>query len=627
MSFTPEMVIVLLVLAAAIVFFITEWLRVDVVALSVVAVLMLTGVITTSQALEGFATSTVMTVAALFIVGGAVLQSGLSARIADRILKVAGTSERRLMFVIMLSVAVLSGFISSTGTVAVLMPAIVSLGARVKISPSRLLMPLAFGSLLGGAATLIGTPPNIIVSDVLAEAGFGRFDFFTFTPLGLVLILVGVVYMVFIGRALLPDHKTTELDIQPVNTPEELFDIYRLPDNLFRLRVRTQSPLVGQSLEGSDIGRDYAVSVLEILRPPPPRQVARIAGQAIVLQSDQLELIHPSRNPTLQVNDVLLVKGDGLDVSRMAAKRNLAIQPATTDDQQALISREVGMVEAVIPPRSNMIGETLVSTNFGRDHRLSVLDIRRPAYDGQLDLKTTRLRFGDTLLVQGEWKDIMTLKRRQRDFMVLGETHYMKDGVAKPGKAGIVLVILLGMLLLMVSGWVSVAAASLIAALAVVFSGTLNMDEAYQAIDWKSIMLIAGMWPLSTALTEVGLVDVIAGGFTESLGAAGPMAVMAGLFAMTAVFTQVLSNTTTAVLVAPIAVAAAASMGVAPQAFLMAIAVAASMAFASPVSSPVNTLVMGAGQYRFGDYFKVGAPLIVIMMIVTMLVLPLLFPF
>ncbi len=613
---TSDMLITLGLLALAIFFFVTERLRVDVVALSVVVALLVTGILDTGEALSGFSTSAVLTVASLFIVGGAVLRTGLAAIIGDNILRLAGTSEQRLIFVIMLAVAAVSGFISSTGTVAVLLPAIISLSNTSGISKSRLLIPLAFGSLLGGAVTLIGTPPNIIVNDLLRDANLPRFEFFSFTPIGGLLIIIGVLFMTFIGRLLLPKGTAEQpRPVQRVNTPEDLWSIYRLPDNLYRLRIRSRSPLIGKTLAESGLGSQFGLSILGVQRPVEARASAPV-----------MRRITPMRDTVLQHNDILLAKAASEDVNRASAQLMLGLQPAGEDDQQSLISNEVGIAEVIIPLRSTLEDKTLVDVRFGRTYRLTVLNIFRPGTDEPLDLKTTPLRVGDTLLVQGAWKDIAALKKLQNDFIVIGETEQWTNGAPSQHKAPVAFAIVVSMIALMISGIVSITAASMLAGLAMVISGCLTMDEAYSAIDWKSIVLIAGMWPLSIALEKVGLVAVVANGFIDALGGAGPLAVMAGLFALTALFTQVLSNTTTTVIVAPIALVTAQALDVQPQPFLMTVAIAASMAFATPVATPVNTLVMGPGEYSFRDFASVGIPMIVLMMLATLALVPILFP-
>ncbi|MCB9422445.1 MAG: SLC13 family permease [Ardenticatenaceae bacterium] len=625
---TLEMWLVLGILITAIVLFVTELLRVDIVALGVVVVLMVSGVLTTAEALSGFSNSAVLTIAALFIVGGAVLQTGLAGMIGRRILAVAGTNERWLTVVLMGAVALLSSFMSDTGTVAVLLPAVIILTRSADIAPSKLLIPLAFGSLLGGAMTLIGTPPNIIVSDLLRENGLRPFQFFSYTPIGFILVVVGILFMLFIGRRILPNRKAV-VEGQRMTTPKELVEMYRLPDNLFRLRVRRGSGLVGQTLAYSKLRQDFAVTVLKIMRSAEPRPAAiSLVGRGEVGngRDAKAEPIIPSIDTIIELDDVLIVQGEGDDVAHAAAHWNLGVQPPKPKDEKALLSREVGVAEVLLPPRSDLVGKTLVDSKFGSRYKLTVLGLNRPQTSHKLDLKSTVLQFGDTLLVQGAWTDILALKQQRRDFIVMGQPESM-IGAPNQGKARIALVVLLGMLVLMIGDFLPLAAASMLAALAMILTGCLTMDEAYQSINWPSIVLVAGMLPMSVALEKVGLVDAAASGIIGVIGGLGPIAVLAGLFLLTSIFTQVLSNTATTVIVAPIALAAAQTLGIQPYAFLMAVAIAASMAFATPVASPVNTLVMGAGDYRFGDYIKVGVPMILLTLVVSVLLLPLLFPF
>jgi len=609
---TLDMWIALGILAVAIVLFVTEWLRVDVVAIGVMVALMLSGLLTTNEALSGFSNSAVLTIAALFVVGGTVMQTGLADLIGRRILSIAGSSERRLIAVIMGAVALMSGFMSDTGTVAVLLPAIVSLAGRAKVNPSRLLIPLSFGSLLGGATTLIGTPPNLIVSDLLREEGLTAFRFFDYTPIGILLLIGGVLFMLSLGRLLLPDRKRVQ-ELQRVETAEELVDLYRLPDNLFHLRVRRGS-----------LGRAFHVSVLEIQRPGQPRSLIKVGGQHLMLQPNGMRRM-PRETTPIAIDDVLVVQGNGTDISHAAAHWNLAMQPVDLEEEQSLIDYEVGIAEILLPPRSSLVGKTLVETRFGSTYNLTVLAINRSSGERDMSLKETLLQAGDTLLVQGTWRSIVALKKKRRDFVVMGEPEAMAGAPARR-KAPLALIVLAGMLVLMITNSVPVAAAAMVAALAMILSGCVTIDEAYDAVDWKSIVLIAGMLPMSIALEKVGLVGLVATGLIDLVGNLGSLAVLGGLFVLTSAFTQVLSNTATTVLVAPIALAAARQLDVQPYAFLMAVAIAASMAFASPVASPVNTLVMSAGNYRFRDYLQVGAPLLLIALIVSVVFLPLLWP-
>lgn len=628
---TVEMGLVLVILIGAIILFVTELIRLDVVALGVVVLLMVTGILTTEEALAGFSNSAVLTIAALFIVGGAVMQTGLASIIGRRILAVAGSDERRLIVVLMGAVALLSSFMSDSGTVAVLLPATIILARSADLPPSRLLMPLAFGALLGGVSTLIGTPPNIIVSDLLRSEGLAPFSFFSFTPMGVLLAVTGILFMLFLGRRLLPDRRV-RFEAGHVESPEELISRYRLPESMFRLRVRRGSPLVGETIGSVGFGESYQTTVLGIQRRAEPRARFRFGGNGKPRASGagvRHQAVEPDADTVLQVDDLLVVQGDGNDVGRLAASWDLGVQRATAEDEEALVDEEIGVAEIILPSRSELIGQSLVELRFGQRYGLTVLDLERPGeYGGSArpDFKDRKLQFGDALLVQGPWKNIVALREKRRDFIVTGQPETMLSAPNRH-KAGVAFAILMAMIVVMILDLLPVAAATMLAALAMVLTRCLTMDEAYDAIDWKSIVLIAGMLPMSTALAKVGLVDVAARALAETLGTTSPQFVLAGLFLVTSLFTQVLSNTATTVIIAPIALAAARDLQVAPHAFLMAVAIAASMAFASPVASPVNTLVMGAGNYRFGDYARVGVPLILLVMALTVLALPLLFPF
>ncbi|MBN2502763.1 MAG: SLC13 family permease [Anaerolineales bacterium] len=622
-----EMWLVLGILLGAIILFVTEWVRLDVVAFSVVLLLMLTNVLSTEEALSGFANSAVMTIASLFVVGGGIMQTGLANRIGRQILRIAGDSELRLMVVLMLAVAFLSSFMSDTGTVAVLLPAVIMLARSAKICPSKLLIPLSFGALLGGATTLIGTTPNIIVAELLKENGLTPFQFFDFTPSGIALVLAGVIFMAFVGRHILPNRKLS-IDAERFETPKELIDIYRLPDNLYRLRVRQNSKLIGKTMRVAQLGKDFSVTVLEILRPQE-RLIDTLFDPDNAAESPptgKTAILIPNAETNFEAGDMLIAQGTVSEISYAAAQFNLGVQPANPKDEDMFINEEIGIAEILLPPRSSMVGKTLKDVRFGSTYHLTVLGINRPAVIGKLNIKETTLDFGDILLVQGAWKDILALREKRRDFVVMGQPEQMA-GAPKREKALIALLVLLGMLILMATNLVSVAAASMLAALAMVLTGCLTMTDAYQSVDWKSLLLVAGMLPMSIALEKVGLVQLGAQALTDQLGNLGPHAILVGLFLITSAFTQVLSNTATSVLLAPIALAAAQTLGVQPYAFMMAIAIAASMAFASPVASPANTLVMGAGDYRFGDYVKVGIPMIFIALVTSMLILPLVWPF
>ena len=608
---------------ATILLFLTEWLEVDLVALGVVIMFMITGILTLDEALAGFSSPIVITIAALFIVGGAVMETGLADSISGRIINFAGNSRFRLLILIMGTVALLSGFISDTGTVAVMAPAIISISRKKQINPSKLLIPLSFGSLLGGAMTLIGTPPNIVVSDLLAVNGFEAFRFFDFTPIGLILLVVGILYLSLTSRWLLPDHKSSK-PLQRVDSPQELMEVYKLPEDLYRLRIRHGSPLTGKTILESDLGNTFNINVLDINRAEPTRPKNRVSDFRLLPDEDREYQLSPAQY-TLEPNDILICQGKLNDISHASATLRLGVQPAQAEDQKSLVNEEVGVAEVLLPPRSRILGKTLVSSRFGSLYQLTVLGINRPGAESSLPLKDTTLQFGDTLFVQGPWKNIHALADQRRDFVVVGQPEDLKG---TPPRSKMILAgsILIAMILSLVTGWLPLATTALLAAFLMIITGCLNMKQAYNSVEWKSVILIAGMLPMATALQKVGLVQTGAEWIATSLGGLGTIPVLGSLFLITSLFTQVISNTATTVLIAPVALSLALNLGYQPQAFLMTVALAASTAYATPVASPVNTLVMGAGNYRFKDFARVGIPLILISMLLTILLLPFLWP-
>ena len=431
---TQDMWIALGILSIAIVLFITEWLRVDVVAIGVMVALMLSQLLTPEEALAGFSNPAVLTIASLFIIGGAIMQTGLAGAIGRRILIIAGTDPGRLTLIIMVAVALLSAFMSDAGTVAVLLPAIISLAASARLSPSKLLIPLAYGSLLGGAMTLIGTPPNIIVSDLLRAEGLEPFQFFDFTPIGLILFGVGVLFMMLVGRRWLPDYRAKQ-EVQRVATPEELLEIYKLPDNLFRLRMRRNSSLIGESVGSAHLRELYGLTIVEVLHPQQPRPIASLGDLDLVLQSDSYIKIPPEADVIFQADDVLIVQTSATEIAHIAAILNMGVQPAHASDDYSLINEEAGIAEVLLPPRSTLAGKTITELRFGTSYHLTVLGIQRPGIGEPLDLKNTDLRFGDTLLVQGAWRDILELRKRRRDFVVMGQPETMLGAPARARRA------------------------------------------------------------------------------------------------------------------------------------------------------------------------------------------------
>ncbi len=613
---TIDLMIAIIILLIAIILFVTEKLRADLVALCAIIALVSTGILTIEEGIAGFSSSSVLSIAFLFVVGGAVFQTGLAATITNYIVKIGGDSEARLLMLLMISVATMSAFISSTGVVALMLPVVINLAKRTKVPASKLLMPMAFGALLGGTTTLIATPPNIIVSETLETAGYEPFTFFSFTIPGSLLLIAGLIYILVFGRKLIPHRKSDHI-VQRMETPGELFELYKLPDNMYHLRVHEQSMLAGLTIGQSHLRSEFNVTIINIQRTVKKGASLR-----------ELTIQQPNPETVIQPDDILIVQADISDLTYTAGYWNLGIMTNHPIRDDEVITNEVGIAEVILRPRSTLIEKTLPEVRFGTVYNLTVLSIRRPGADEVLNLKETPLKFGDMLLVQGRWKHIFALKQLRQDFIVMGESEAAEAGAfTRSSHAPITLMIMIGMVVVLALNIMSLTLASLIAAVLIVLTGCLSMDEAYESIDWKSLVVIAGMIPMSTALQKVGLVDIVADFLMNTLGDSGPIYVLAGLFLITVILTQLVSNTATALLIAPVAITAAIGLNVAPQAFMMAVAIGASMAFISPVSTPVTMLVMGAGNYRFSDFGKVGAPLILIAFLVVIFVLPILWPF
>ena len=600
---TAEIAYMLVILAITILLFVTEWLRVDVVALLVLLALLITGLITPEAAFSGFSSPAVLTVWAVFIVSGGLFHTGVANLLGDRLLKIAGSSPRRLVGLIMATVGVMSGVMNNVGATAVLMPAVVSISRKARVSASKLLMPLAFGSLLGGMTTLIGTPPNILVSDVLSQAGYEPFSLLDFAPIGLVALVLGVIYMAFIGLRRLPEQTAVEI-MASTGEHVDLVDSYRLGERLFRARIPAGSRLVGQRLAESGLREEFELTVIGL---------ERRGKLALGLDKDTV----------LQRGDVLLIEGMVDNLAWAEATGWVDVQPEVGVEDHDLQSEVVGIAEVLLSPRSGLVGKTLAEILFREKYSLTVLAILRDGRPRRTGLVDLPLRFGDTLLVQGPRQKIRILQR-EPDFVVMGDVEVAP--MVRARKAPVAIGLLVLMLVPVIAGWLPIAASALLAGILMVITGCLTMDEAYQSIEWKAVFLVAGTLPLGIAMQETGTAEYLAGFLVDTLGGLHPLALLAGFFILTNVLTQFMSNAASTMLIAPIAIGAAQQIGSEPYALLMTIAVAASAGFLTPVAHQSNVLVMGPGGYRFGDYFKSGLPLDFIAFVVTVLIVPLIWP-
>ena len=606
---TADALFVFGLLAAAVVLFASDRLRPDVVALLVILALALGDILPVTQVMAGFGDPLVILIAGLFVVGEGLVRTGIAYQLGQGLIRWAGPSETRLLILLMLAVAGLGAFMSSTGVVAIFIPVVLGITARLGSSPGRLMMPMAFAALFSGLLTLIATPPNLVVNDALRGAGLHPFGFFGITPIGLLALALGMLYMAVIGSRLLPAQLPKTGAAGRRQTLLELAESYDLLEKLHRLRLDPNSPLLGQAVADAQLRTRYGVTIVGIEHP---ERFAESVSPALATSE-----FHPA--------DVLYVVGPDEAVTALCAAEGLT-RLLIAESQQRNLVRELGLVEVMLPPDSELIGQTLRQAAFRTHHGLSVLGIRRNRQPVPGSLSEERLAFGDTLLVAGAWKQIGLLQSDHRRFLVLNLPAELSEVAPAYRQAPFALTILLAMVLLMTFNIVPNAVAALLAALAMGLCRCLRMEDAYRSINWSTLVVIAGLLPLAKALEKTGGVTLIADGLVAGLGGFGPLALLAGIFLLAALIGMFISNTATALLMAPVAIAAAQKVGVSPYPFAMTVAVAASAAFATPVSSPVNTLVLAPGGYRFGDFARVGGPLLLLVMALTLLVVPLLLP-
>ncbi|WP_416149761.1 SLC13 family permease [Salipaludibacillus sp. HK11] len=615
-----DLMLTFIVLVVTTVFFAWGKLRSDVVALLSLLTLLLLGIITTEEALSGFSNSLVIMIAGLFIVGGGIFRTGLAEAAGKQTMKLGRGKPFLLLIMLMILVAVLSAFMSNTGTVAVLMPVIISVSMKMKISPSRFLMPVAFASSLGGVLTLIGTPPNLIASQTLADYGYERLSFFAFTPIGLVALTTGIIFLALFGRKLIPERIAVRGDDSAEATPGELMKLYGLNDKIYQIVIPLDNDqLTGERLKELKLTNRFGIYILTIerkwrdKRTFQPKHIRKPAGA----------------NTVLKKGDVINIEGPKENVDHFAATYGLTIHSKTEREiNGSLVDAELGVAEILLTPHSKFLNEQVCDLEFRDKYGLNIVGMNRKGRYFFQQWGNEKLQFGDALLVQGNWNKIELISKEFQDVVVVGQpTEHASDAKAN-GKAPIAAGIMIVMLVMMTFEIVAAVTAVMIAAMAMVLTGCLrNMDEAYSRINWESVLLIAGMLPMAIALEKTGGVQHLSDIFIKVLGELGPLAVVAGFYFFTMLFSQFISNTATAVLFAPIAITTAIQLGVSPYPFLIAVSVAASMAFATPVASPPNALVMTAGGYSFMDFIKVGVPLQVILFIVMMIAIPLFFPF
>ncbi len=603
-----ELIIVIALLAAAIVMFAINKPRLDAVALIMLTALPFTGVLTMNEALAGFSDSNIVLIAALFVIGDGLVRTGVAQRLGDWLIAKAGRSEVRLIVLLMIVVCGLGATMSSTAVTAIFIPVALRVAQTAGIGPGRLMMPLSMAALISGMTTLVATAPNLIVNGELERHGMEGFRFFSFTPFGAPILALGIVYMCFARRWL-----TAATEAKTSNRPSltDWIEEYKLADREYRLRVTDKSSLVGKTLAEMNLRSTSGANIVTIERN---RKFSR-------------EMLNPTAQTELLADDVLLVDLFASDSDIDALRQKFALEEMPLSGNYFTDrSQEIGMAEIILPPTSDLIGRTVVEAEFRSRFGLTVVGLRRGTVASKRNLLNEKLKVGDTLLLIGPWRNIEKLQSDTRDLVIIKLPAELHEVLPAPGKAPQALFCLALVVALMVSGLIPNVQAALIGCLLMGALGCVNLTSAYRSIDWKTLVLIVGMLPFSLALQRTGGVDLAADALRTLIGGSGDYVVLATLFAITAILGMFISNTATAVLMAPVAVALAKELHASPYPFAMIVALAASTAFMTPVSSPVNTLVVTPGNYTFGDFVRIGVPFSLIVLIVCVILVPWLLP-
>jgi di/tricarboxylate transporter len=616
----PELAVVLVLLAAAIAMFAINKPRMDAVALIVLTALPFVGtitggrpVLTMNEALAGFSDANIVLIAALFVIGDGLVRTGVARRLGDWLTARAGSSEILLLVLLMLVVCGLGSMMSSTAVTAIFIPVALRIAQSTGTPPSRLLMPLSVAALISGMTTLVATAPNLVVNSELVrfldpdgKKGEAGFQFFSFTPFGVPILVLGILYMLFARRWL---GGTDEPNASTSNRPSlaDWVQEYKLAGREYRVGVTRDSSLVGKTLEEIRL-RDTSGASL------------------VAIERDQ-KVIQPTAKTTLLAGDILLVDlfAEEVKVETILRQYALELMPLSgayfTDRSQ-----EIGMVEVIVPADSNLVGRTVSEVRFRDRTGLTMIGLRRGSVAHEHGLQNETIRLGDTLLLIGPWKAIRALRSDGRNLVILNLPAELDEVLPVAGKAPHAVFCLALVVVLMVSGLIPNVQAALLGCLLMLALRVTDLDSAYRSIDWKTIVLIVGMLPFSTALQRTGGVDLMADGLMKLIGEAGPHVVLGSLFAITALLGMFISNTATAVLMAPVALAVAKDLQASPYPFAMIVALAASTAFMTPVSSPVNTLVVTPGNYTFGDFVRIGVPFSLVVLVVCVIMVPWLLP-
>lgn len=612
------MITTLSILAITILLFIWGKYSADAIALVSMLALFLFGILNLSETLSGFSNPTIIMIAALFIIGEGLSQTGWTALASNKLLKYTKNSKIKLLVYMMFGSGALSGFISNTGTVATLLPATISASWSIGTFPSKILIPVAFGSNTGGLLTLTGTPPNIIVNNALVETGSDGFSFFEFGLIGLPLLIIGILYFRYIGYKLLPNNKTNNKPINIDETLHEWIEDYKINDDYYQLRIRSISPLINTKISDWDLENKFKVSILRIKRRHPnPLKGIRAFTEI------------PDQDSILKYHDIITVKGDTYNINRLMINFRLGLLPkesAQIEIKNNLINQKVGMCQIIITPNSRLVGRKIKLKEYFHRYQTQLLAASRhskPYLEDEIQVEP-----GDSFIIRGKWESIETIADQHQNVVVNGRPEEMlKNVAALTYKSYISLGALLFMILLLSLKIVPGAIAALLAAGIVLFTGCVPIHKAYKTISWTSVVMIAAMIPMGLAIQKTGAAKLITDSIIDTIGKENPILLLGGIFLITTTFSQFINNSATAVLMAPIAILASQGLNVSAEPLLIAIAISASTAFLTPVGTTTNAMVLTAGGYKFTDYVKVGLPLLLIYFSIALLLVPLLWKF
>lgn len=595
-----QLLITFLILVIALILFLTEKLPADLVALLVAVALGVTGVLTPQETFSGFSRSAVITIMAIFILTEALQRTGVAEQVGNILQKVGGASELRLVIAVMVAGAFLSLFMNNIAAAAVLLPAASGAAKKSGVNTSRLLMPLAFGTILGGMATLL-TTSNIVVNSVLHDNGIEGFSLYDFAPVGIPMTIAGILYVAFIGRKQLPGESPLERTLAPnADEQRDLIAAYHLGENLFRAGVPEKSSLIDKPLSESHLREDFGVSVVAIER-----------------KNKKLFALSPDTE--IKDGDVLVLEGDEDDFKKRDVEPFMKYLPASEWHESDLESRAATVVEAMLTPRSRLIGETLRSAHFREKYGMTVLAIWRGENEIIADLADVEMAFGDALLLQGTREKLAVLSDDQDLILLMSKE---ETAISVPDKGRAALMIFVATLVFAIIFPDLTAAIMLGGALAMMLTGILTTQQAYSSISWKTVFLVAGMLPMGIALTKTNAAALMANGVVSTLGTFGAIGLLAGLFLLTTLLVQAVSGAVVAAVVAPVAINVALQSNINPRALVMGVAIATSMAFITPLGHAVNLLVMSPGGYGFRDYMRIGLPLTILLFITAMIFLP-----